>query len=236
MSWATGFLGNVSRPTRRRRVAGRRNSLCAVDQPREDAAHVKHGDECVVPFADARDELRFPAQTDARRALERGGGEFGDLVDLVGANADRRGIAVDLHFDHHDAGIAACVLGRHAEDQAQVRQRHDAAAHVDQSIDRVIGARHRGDRHRVEDFMHMPRLDGETLALQLEDQHNERMVVDACHVGHSAACLVSSCCLPCSTRCATSRISATVPSPRMVAPENAATSACSLDSDLMTVW
>ena len=129
---------------------------------------------------------------------------------------------------------ASCV--RHAEDQAQVRQRHDAAAHVDQPIDRVIGARHRGDRHRVEDLAHMPRLDGETLALQLEDQHNERMVVDACHGGHSAACLVSSCCWPCSTRCATSRISATVPSPRMVAPENAATSACSLDSDLMTVW
>ncbi len=31
-------------------------------------------------------------------------------------------------------------------------------------------------------------------------------------------------------------ISAAVPSPRIVAPENVATSACSFDSDLITVW
>src|SRR5207237_6625301 len=71
------------------------------------------------------------------------------------------------------------------------------------------------------------------------DPHRACLLFAGLHLAHHAASLM--CCFSIfdcasATSCATSRISAAVPSPRMVAPEKIVTSECSLESDLITVW
>src|ERR1019366_4274437 len=103
-----------------------------------------------------------------------------------------------------------------------------------------LAARHFGDGYQIEDFPHLRRLQCDNLALQVHRQHLERRVdirrFHRCSLSlQPTAFSRSSLAWLLSTRCGTSRISATVPSPRRVAPEKAPTSACSFDNYLMTV-
>ena len=51
-----------------------------------------------------------------------GGGNLGNLVDLVGANADGDRLAIEFDLEHHDAGIDGRRLLLHAELDAQIGQ------------------------------------------------------------------------------------------------------------------
>ncbi len=143
------------------------------------------------------------------------------------------GIAVDVELDHDDAGIdrvgSACSMPNLSRRSASGTT---LAADIDQPVDEGLGARHLGDRHQIEDFAHAARASmREDLALQLQGQHLERFASTFAFIAalpQLAALSRSSCAWPCSTRCGMSRMSATVPSPRMVAPENDLTSAVQL--------
>src|SRR6185312_6154566 len=65
----------------------------------ENPFHVGDDDEIVVPLADAADEVGAPMHADPWRLLGRGGGDLGHLVYLVGEDADRGGIAVEVDLD-----------------------------------------------------------------------------------------------------------------------------------------
>jgi len=146
-------------------------------------------------------------------------------------------------LDHHDAGVAAGIELRHAEDQAQIRQRYDAGrARLIRPSTVLVGAGHRGDRHRIEDFAYLAGLDGRSFspcssststtpsAAPVGCVRHPRVIPRPCCVFVELLAVLDPGARP-------SRINATgAGHPGMVAPEKAPTSACSLDSDLMTVW
>ena len=136
------------------------------------------------------------------------------------------------------------VVGlRHAEADAQIGERHDVAAHVDHARRRRPARRHLGDRHGIEDLAHRPASSANISLAESDHQDLHRVGLTFASVVHRSsrrlADLRCSSMLdwPSATRCATSRISAAVPSPRMVAPgEDRRRRHAACDSDLITVW
>src|SRR6266702_218797 len=207
----------------------------------QDAFHIGNDDELFTPFGDEADKLRLPVHADARRLLHVGLRNFRDLVDLVGSHADKHRLAVDLDLDDDNARVGRILELRHAEANAQVRERNHVAAHVDHARNKGSGAGDPGHRHGIDDLAHEARIERELLLAETDhhDLHRAGLMFAGLHLVHHAASLM--CCFSIfdcasATSCATSRISAAVPSPRMVAPEKIVTSECSLESDLITVW
>src|ERR1700751_934739 len=81
----------------------------------QDAFQVWNDDELFTPLGDETDIFRLPMHADARRLLHVSARNLGDLVDLVGSNAEQDRLVVDLDLDDHDPGVRRFGLPRHAE-------------------------------------------------------------------------------------------------------------------------
>ena len=68
----------------------------------EEGLEGGNDDEFAVALDQALDELGPPAHADAGRSLGVGAGQGGDLVDLVGAQADQGRLSVQVDLDDDD--------------------------------------------------------------------------------------------------------------------------------------
>ena len=175
---------------------------------------------------------------DGRRLLQRRAVELGDLVDLVGDDADRGGSpsrSISITTKRESGVIGAGGMPNRS-------RRSASGMTLPRTLIRLrdigLGPRHARHRDGVENFAHLARVEASTSPA--------RPSISTCAlvfrvVGRHAASGLpelsrASRICPAAIRCGTSRISATAPSPRMVAPEKLGASACSLESDLITVW
>ena len=168
-----------------------------------------------------------------------------DFMYAIGEQSHQHLFPFEKEGDDDDAAVDGGFARLHAEGQADVCQRNDAAAEVDDPADEIGRARHHGCRNQVEDFADDRSLEGEDLAIEIEgeDLHPVLVVPDRfgrlgnyfCCLHQTAARSCASSCCPRVTRWAMSRMRARVPSPRIVAPEKLSMPWCSRDIDLMTV-
>src|SRR5690349_6195545 len=100
------------------------SSLAPETSSIQDTFHVRYDDELFTPLGDEADELRLPMHADARRLLHIGPRDLGDLVDLVGGDADQDRLIVDADLDHDDPCLRGGFGLRHPETDAQVGQRN----------------------------------------------------------------------------------------------------------------
>src|SRR3989344_3508689 len=230
-------------PDSRSMTGGGRDRLAGVLLLIEDGLEVGNDDELAAALDQALDELGPPAHADAGRRLRVGAGQGGDFVDLVGAKADQGRFAGQFDLDDHDPAVDGGGPPLQPEGHAQVGQGNDLAAEVDDRPGEGAGAGHHGLGRQVHDFLHADGVKGEQLAIQFEGQDLDLFGAGptarggAFGVGaHMASRICASCCWPLATRWPTSRIRATPPSPRIVAPEKVGRPEWSLDIDLITVW
>jgi hypothetical protein len=167
--------------------------------------------------------------------------DVGDVVHLVGEDGGDGRLALEVDLDDDDACVGVGRWPVHAEHHPQVGEGHDAAAHVDEAADEGPGVRHFGDRHDVENLAHAAGLDGEDLVLEPQRQHLHGRPLWRCALMRPSPC----CCRPeavlelpgrsspgGSGRGSGRRCRRRGSSP----PRRCSMSACSLESDLMTVW
>src|SRR3569623_2220042 len=129
---AASFALSVSL-TLRSPFFGQRRASAALQC--KNTFEVRNDDEGAVALADAAHVLVRPAHADARRVLDDGGVDVGDVVHLVGQNAGNGRLTVDIDLDDDDAGILIRRRALHIEGDTQVGKRHDAAAHIDEATD-----------------------------------------------------------------------------------------------------
>src|SRR3569623_363834 len=164
---AASFALSVSL-TLRSPFFGQRRASAALQC--KNTFEVRNDDEGAVALADAAHEFGRPAHADARRVLDDGGVDVGDVVHLVGQNAGNGRLAVDIDLDDDDAGILVRRRALHIEGDTQVGKRHDAAAHIDEATDEGRRSGACGDRHEIEDLADAAGFDGEQLVLEPQGQ------------------------------------------------------------------
>jgi hypothetical protein len=148
----------------------------------------------------------------------------------------RVGLASQVELDDHDAAVGGGLGPLQPEGQAQVDQRDHPAAEIDHGAAKagapgtsVSGSRSSTSRTRPASSPKVSPCRSKVRASTAPILTGEQ--------GHQlAAWNCSSSRWPAATRLVTSRIRATPPSPRMVAPEKVSTSAWKAQSALMTVW
>ena len=144
-------------------------------------------------------------------------------MDLVGAQADQGRLSVQVDLNDDDAAVDGGLAPLHGEGDAQIRQGNDLAAEVDHGAGEGAGPRHHRLGRQIHDLLHRDGLQGEQFAVQLEGQDLHLLRAGPAggfsRLAHTASRICASCCWPLATRWPTSRIRATPPSPRMVAPE-----------------
>src|ERR1700742_3703730 len=97
----------------------------------QNAFQVRNDDELFTPFGDETNELQLPMHADARRLLHIGARDLRNFVAPVRGHADQNRLVVDVDFDDDDARIGGILRHRHAETNAQIRERNYVAAHID---------------------------------------------------------------------------------------------------------
>src|SRR5437660_2373805 len=131
----------------------------------QDPVEVKDYQNPTVTLAHAHHEPWRHRGDQGRRGLDRGDGKLHHL----GHEIDDHAHSLRVHLGHDDPRVLVPVGPGDLQALAQVQDRDDLAAHVDDPLDEAWSLGHSRDRTENEDLLHLLDGDGKLIAAELED-------------------------------------------------------------------